>query len=145
MANRGAARKPERIVVMRSQLGRARGLGAAHAGAEHWWAERVTAVALVPLTVWFVISVLRMLGAGQQEVAAWAGQPLNAALLLALVGMMFHHTQLGMQVVYEDYIDDIMLRHAATLVTKGLCLVLALMAAVAVVKMSMAVPAAPVH
>jgi succinate dehydrogenase / fumarate reductase membrane anchor subunit len=102
-------------------------------------------VALVPLTVWFVISVLRMLGAGQQEVAAWAGQPLNAALLLALVGMMFHHTQLGMQVVYEDYIDDIMLRHAATLVTKGLCLVLALMAAVAVVKMSMAVPAAPVH
>ncbi len=135
----------ERIVVMRSQLGRARGLGAAHAGAEHWWVERVTAVALVPLTIRFVVSVLGLLGAAQPAVAAWAGRPLNAALLLALVGMTFHHTQLGMQVVYEDYIDDIGLRHAVTLATKGLCLVLALMAAVAVVKLSITLPGSPVR
>jgi succinate dehydrogenase / fumarate reductase membrane anchor subunit len=137
--------KPERILVMRSQLGRARGLGAAHAGAEHWWAERVTALALVPLTVWFVISVLTLLGADQPVVAAWAGRPLNAALLLALVGITFHHTQLGLQVVYEDYIDSITLRHALVLATKGLCLLLALTAAVAIIKMSISVPAAPVH
>ncbi len=137
--------KADRIVVMRSQLGRARGLGAAHAGAEHWWVERVTAVALVPLTLWFVISVLGLLGAGQPAVAAWAGRPLNAALLLGLAGMTFHHTQLGMQVVYEDYIDDIALRHAITLATKGLCMILALMAAVAIVKLSIPLPGALGH
>jgi len=130
-----AAEHKERILVMRSQLGRARGLGAAHAGAEHWWVERVTALALVPLTVWFVISVLGLLGADQPAVAAWAGRPLNAALLLALVFITFHHTQLGLQVVYEDYIQTIMLRHFLVLATKGACLVLALMAAVAVIKM----------
>ena len=137
--------KPERITVMRSQLGRARGLGAAHAGVEHWWIERVTAIALVPLTIWFVISVLTMLGADQPVIAGWAARPWNAALLLALVAMTFHHTQLGLQVVYEDYIDDVTLRHAVNLATKGLCLVLALMAAVAIIKLSFAVPGAPVH
>ncbi len=136
----GAAQKPTvtspGITVMRSQLGRVRGTGAAHAGSHHWKAERVTAIALVPLTVWFVVAVLAHLGADQQSMAAWAGRPWNAALLLALIAMNFHHMHLGLQVVYEDYIHTIPRREAAILATKGACLLLGLLAAVAVLKLA---------
>ena len=121
---------------MRSQLGRVRGTGAAHAGSHHWKAERVTAIALVPLTVWFVVAVLAHLGADQPSMAAWAGRPWNAALLLALIAMNFHHMHLGLQVVYEDYIHTIPRREAAILATKGACLLLGLLAAVAVLKLA---------
>jgi len=128
--------KAEKIDIMRSQLGRVRGLGSAKSGAHHWKVERVTAIALVPLTVWFVISVLTHLGADQPAIAAWAGSPLNAALLLALIVMTFHHMQLGLQVVWEDYIHVIRRREAAILATKGACLLLGLVAAVAVLKLA---------
>jgi succinate dehydrogenase / fumarate reductase membrane anchor subunit len=126
----------EKIVVMRSQLGRVRGAGAAHAGAHHWKAERVTAVALVPLTAWFVVAVLSHLGADQPVIAAWAGRPWNAALLLALIAMTFHHMQLGLQVVWEDYMHVAKRREALILATRGACLLLGLMAAVAVIKLA---------
>ena len=130
--------QPGHVTIMRSQLGRVRGYGSAHAGSHHWKAERVTAIALVPLTVWFVVAVLAHLGAEQPVIAAWAGRPLNAALLLALVAMTFHHMHLGLQVVYEDYIHNIPRREAAILATKGICLLLGLMAAVAVLKLAVA-------
>ena len=129
---------PAQVTVMRSQLGRVRGAGSAHAGAHHWKAERITAMALVPLTVWFVISVLAHLGAEQPAIAQWAGQPLNAALLLALIAMNFHHMHLGLQVVYEDYIHNIPRREAAILATRGACLLLGLLAAISVIKLAAA-------
>ncbi len=136
----GAAQKTKvtgpGITVMRSQLGRVRGTGAAHAGSHHWKAERVTAIALVPLTVWFVVAVLAHLGAEQPQMAAWIGRPWNAALLLALIAMNFHHMHLGLQVVYEDYIHSIPRREAAILATKGACLLLGLLAAVAVLRLA---------
>jgi succinate dehydrogenase / fumarate reductase membrane anchor subunit len=124
------------VTVMRSQLGRVRGLGPARSGAHHWKAERITAVALVPLSIWFVLAVLGHLGAPQPVVAAWAGAPLNAALLLALVIMTFHHMQLGLQVVFEDYIRNVRRREALVLATRGACLLLGLLAAVAVLKLA---------
>ncbi len=130
--------KAEQVTVMRSQLGRVRGTGSAHAGAHHWKAERVTAIALVPLTVWFVVSVLSHLGVDQPIIAAWAARPLNAALLLALVAMTFHHMHLGLQVVWEDYIHSIPRREAVILATRGACLLLGLLAAVAVLKLATA-------
>lgn len=134
MSPRGG--KPDQVTVMRSQLGRARGLGSARAGSHHWKAERLTAIALVPLTVWFVIAVLSHLGADQPVIARWAAQPVNAALLLALIAMTFHHLHLGLQVVYEDYIHSVPRRDAAILATKGASLLLGLMAAVAVLKLA---------
>ena len=136
----GAAQKTKvagpGVTVMRSQLGRVRGTGAAHGGLHHWKAERITAIALVPLTVWFVVAVLAHLGADQATMAAWVGRPINAALLLALIAMNFHHMHLGLQVVYEDYIHSIPRREAAILATKGACLVMGLLAAVAVLKLA---------
>ncbi len=124
------------LQVMRSQLGRARGLGSAHSGVHHWQVERITAAALVPLTVWFVISVLVLIGADQPTVVHWAAKPWNTVLLLALIGMTFHHMHLGLQVVYEDYIHEKWAQNAAILATRGASLLLALFAAVAVLKMA---------
>ena len=137
-AGQNTKAKAEQVTIMRSQLGRVRGTGSAHAGSHHWKAERVTAVALVPLTVWFVIAVLSHLGADQMVIAAWAAQPLNAALLLALIAMNFHHMHLGLQVVWEDYIHNIPRREAVILATRGACLLLGLLAVVAVLKLATA-------
>lgn len=125
------------INVMRSQLGRARGVGAARAGVHHWVAERVTAIALVPLTLWFIFNMVRLVGAQQPAVAAWAGHPVNAALLLALIIMTFHHMQLGVQVVLEDYVNDKRLMTPLILVNKGLALMLGLIASVSVLKLAL--------
>ena len=91
-------------MTLRSPLGRVRGLGAAKDGTAHWWAQRITAAALVPLALWFVASVAAMAGAGHAAVLAWAANPIVAILLILLVIATFHHAQLGMQTVIEDYV-----------------------------------------
>ena len=132
------APKLDKPAVLRSQLGRVRGLGSAKSGLHHWKAERISAIALVPLTVWFVVAVLGQLGQPLPVVAAWAGSPINAALLLALIAMTFQHTALGLQVVFEDYVHTKGLREAIILLIKGGCLLLGLMAAVAVLELAVA-------
>jgi succinate dehydrogenase / fumarate reductase membrane anchor subunit len=127
----------EKIRVMRSQLGRARGAGSAHAGIDHWQVERLTALALVPLTVWFLLAVLGMLGADQPVIAAWVAHPLNAALLIALVFLTFHHAQLGLQVVYEDYFQG-GLRTVCILATKAAAMLLTLVGVLSVLKLYLA-------
>jgi len=122
------------VLIMRSHLGRARGLGSAKSGVAHWWAERLTAIALVPLTIWFVVSLLTLLGADQQVVASWAARPVNTVLLLALVIMTFHHMQLGLQVVIDDYVKSGHL--LVSLLNKGAALLLGLFATVAILKMA---------
>lgn len=89
---------------LRSPLARARGLGAAHNGTHHWWLHRVTSIALLPLALWFAVSVASLAAADYATVTAWLRVPHNAILMLALIGTMFHHMQFGMQVVIEDYI-----------------------------------------
>ncbi|MSP01598.1 MAG: succinate dehydrogenase, hydrophobic membrane anchor protein [Acetobacteraceae bacterium] len=118
------------VDMLRSPLGRARGLGSARAGSKHWWAQRVTAIALVPLTLWFIWSLLLLTGAAQGDVAAWLGSPFRLALMLSLIAATFHHLQLGMQVVIEDYVHQDMLKLALVLAMKGLCVVLALICAI---------------
>ena len=88
--------------MLRSSLGRARGLGSAKEGVQHWWVQRMTALALVPLCLWFVASIVGLAGAPREEVVAWIGRPVPATLLLLLVAAGFHHSQLGLQVVIED-------------------------------------------
>ena len=129
-------REEMKIDVMRSQLGRARGLGASHAGLHHWKAERVSAVALIPLTLWFIWAIIAHVGVPYDAVRAWAGRPVNATLLLALVAMTFHHTALGLQVILGDYVNTKWLEKASVLAVNGLCLFLALLSAVAVLRMA---------
>ncbi len=125
-----------KVEVMRSHLSRARGLGAAKSGIHHWWAERVTAIALVPLTVWFVYAVLHLLGAPQASVHRFVASPINTVLLLAMVAMTFHHMQLGLQVVMEDYISSQKWQPVAILLNKAVALLLGLLCAVSILRMA---------
>ena len=88
----------------RTPLARARGLGSAKLGVHHWWAQRLTAIALIPLVVWFAISLVMMSGADYNVVRAWIGSPYVMVLLILTITIGLHHGQLGMQVVIEDYV-----------------------------------------
>src|SRR5262245_42008023 len=88
----------------RTPLSRARGLGSAKEGVHHWWAQRITAVALIPLVVWFAISLIMMSGAEYAAVRAWIGSPVVMVLLTLTIVIGLHHGQLGMQEVIEDYV-----------------------------------------
>jgi succinate dehydrogenase / fumarate reductase membrane anchor subunit len=91
---------------LRSPLSRAKGLGSAKQGTHHWIWQRLTAIALVPLSLWFVFSVIAQSGASYEEVIAWVETPLVAILLAVFLATLFHHSQLGLQVVIEDYIHS---------------------------------------
>lgn len=88
----------------RTPLGRARGLGAAHHGASHWLAERVSAIALVPLVLWAIFGVLRLASMDYQGAVLWVSSPLNAVLLVLLTATAYWHMHAGMRVIVEDYI-----------------------------------------
>ena len=89
---------------LRTPLATARGLGSAHSGVHHWWVQRLTAVALIPLTIWFVWIGPGLLAADFDSARAFVGAPFNALLLAAFVVALFWHAQLGLQVVIEDYV-----------------------------------------
>ena len=89
---------------LKTPLGRVLGLGSAKEGTDHWWAQRVSAVALVLLGVWFVISLLRLESLTYLDVIRFVGVPLNAVLLSLLSLTLAYHSYLGVQVVIEDYV-----------------------------------------
>ena len=89
---------------LRSPLGRAIGLGSAKEGVEHWWAQRVSAVALIPLGLWFAASLVALAGADRAAVLAWLHAPVQAILAILLLIAVFYHAALGLQVVVEDYV-----------------------------------------
>lgn len=91
---------------MRSPLGRAAGLGSAKEGVGHWWLERLTAVALVPLTLWLAASLIMLTDSGYASFVAWLKSPLVALSMLLLLIALFTHLALGLQVVIEDYIHS---------------------------------------
>jgi succinate dehydrogenase / fumarate reductase membrane anchor subunit len=132
MANDTAAGSPP----LRSPLGRVRGLGSAKGGTHHWWMQRVTSVALLPLTLWFVLSVASLAGAGHAATVAWIARPWNAVLLLLTIGVTFHHLAAGVQVIIEDYANQERVKVAGILATKAICLVLALAAGLAVLRIA---------
>jgi succinate dehydrogenase / fumarate reductase membrane anchor subunit len=92
--------------TLKSRLGRVRGLGSAKEGAAHWWAQRLTAIALIPLVFWFAASLAALSGAGHGAVVAWLRGPIAPVAMIALLVAGFHHMQLGMQVVIEDYVHS---------------------------------------
>ncbi len=102
----------------RTPLGRVRGLGSAKQGTEHFWAQRITAIALVPLALWFVAALAAHAGADHATARAWLAEPFTAVVMILLVGAGFHHAQLGLQVVIEDYVSTEWLKLASIIVVK---------------------------
>jgi len=91
---------------MRTPLARASGLGSAREGLRGWQAERISAVALVPLTLWFAASIIAHRGSTYIAFIAWLGAPVVATLMILLLTALFHHTALGIQVIIEDYVHS---------------------------------------
>ena len=97
---------------LRSDLGRVRGLGSAKEGVQHWWMQRVTAIALIPLSLWFVACIVFLLDVDRATAVDWLGSPVTLGLMSLFLIALVYHAILGLQVVIEDYIHS----HAAKLV-----------------------------
>jgi succinate dehydrogenase / fumarate reductase, membrane anchor subunit len=131
MANEYAA-----DTTLRSPLGRVRGLGSAKGGTHHWWMQRVTSIALLPLMLWFTLSVALLAGESYATTIAWIARPWNAVLLLASIGLAFHHTAAGMQVILEDYVNQEWVKMGGILAIRAICWLLALASALAVLRIA---------
>ena len=91
---------------IRTPLSRVRGLGAAHSGTEHFWRQRLTAVANIPLTIAVIVIFIMLLGSNQAAVARILGSPVVAVIMLLFVVSITTHMRIGMQVVIEDYVHE---------------------------------------
>ena len=120
---------------MRTPLARAIGLGFAKEGVGLWWAERVSAVALVPLTLWFVASIIAHTGSDYATFIVWLRTPLTAILMILLLIALFYHTALGLQVVIEDYVHS-GAKFAAVIAVRLGCFALAIAGALATLRIA---------
>ena len=121
---------------LRSDLGRVRGLGSAKEGVAHWWAQRLTAIALIPLMLWLVASLAWLTGADIVAVESWIADPIVAVLLVLLLATGFYHAQLGLQVVIEDYVHSEALKLFSIILVKFLAIALAVSAIFAVLRIA---------
>ena len=120
---------------MRSPLGRAIGLGSAKDGVEHWWRERVTAVALIPLILWFVASIIAHSGEGYGEFVDWLKTPLATCMMILLLIALFYHAALGLQVIIEDYVHSA-IKIPTLILMRLICFSLAVVGILAVLRIA---------
>ncbi len=121
---------------LRTPLGKVRGLGSAKEGTDHFWKQRLTALANVPLMVFFVFLIVTLNGASHAEVVATIGNPIIALLLLATIYSVFLHMKLGMQVVIEDYVHSEGMKFALIILNTFFCTGMGLVCGFAVLKIS---------
>ena len=121
---------------LRTPLARVRGLGSAKSGTEHFWRQRLTAVANVPLTIAFVVIVVSLLGRNHAYVVQILGSPLVAMLMLLFIGSSIYHMRIGMQVIIEDYVHDEAMRFMLVMLNTFFAIVVGLTAAYAIFKLS---------
>lgn len=120
-----------------SPLKRAKGLGSAHDGLHHWIVQRITAIALIPLTIWFVVSLIQLSGSDYAQAVAFFKSPLNAVLMAGVIIAAFWHAALGLQVVIEDYVHCNVKKISALLVVKIGCYGLAIAGVLAIAKLNL--------
>jgi succinate dehydrogenase / fumarate reductase membrane anchor subunit len=110
---------------MRSPLSQAQGLGSARTGFEHWWTQRVTAVALIPLTFWIVASLVALADSDYDTFIRWLRSPLTTILMVLLLIALFYHMSLGLKVVIEDYVHSHRAKIFAVVAIHLICFALA--------------------
>jgi succinate dehydrogenase / fumarate reductase membrane anchor subunit len=121
---------------LRTPLSKAKGLGSAKEGAHHWWAQRLTSIALVPLTIWLAFTIASFGEFSYSAVIVWMQSPLVAVALALLVVAMFYHMQLGVQVIIEDYVGG--WRKVASLIALNFaCIALTFMGLFSIIKVSL--------
>lgn len=110
---------------LRNPLATARGLGSAKSGTGHWWAQRVSALALIPLSLWFAVSAVQLVHADYVLVIVWLHAPWTVVLLSLFLFTLFYHAYLGVQVVVEDYVHSEWLKITTLLLIKFICILFA--------------------
>ncbi len=124
--------------TLRTPLKKVKGLGSAKEGTNHFWTQRLTAMALVPLVLWLCFSIAALPGTDHATIQAWVGNSFNAVLLVLLIFAAFYHAKLGLQVILEDYLSNHGTRTAAIILSTFLCILLACMGIFSVLKIAFA-------
>lgn len=122
---------------LRTPIARARGLGSAKDGTRHWWMQRITAIALIPLVVWLTGSLVAIGAADHAQTVSWIRSPAVSVALLLTIAAAFHHAQLGMQVIIEDYVEAEWKKLAAVIAVKLAAVAVAATAAFSVLKIAL--------
>ena len=121
-------------MAMQSDLGRVRGLGSAKGGTNHWWAQRVTAIANLPLGLWLIICLISGVGSSYETVTAWLSNYFHATMMVILIANMAYHFALGLQVVIEDYIHGRVKEVAALLAVRFFAVFIAVASTISVLR-----------
>ena len=121
---------------MRSPLKRAQGLGSSKCGVEHWWIQRVTAVALIPLTLWLAAWLIALAGADYNTFIAWLRAPLVTIFMVLLLIALFYHMSLGLQVLIEDYVNSDWVKMPAVVAVRLGCYAFACAGILAILRIS---------
>jgi succinate dehydrogenase / fumarate reductase, membrane anchor subunit len=124
------------MMSLRTPLSKVKGLGAAKEGANHWWHQRLTAIALIPLALWFSFSIALLAVADYNTVTAWLGSPFSAALMILAISVGFYHGYLGLQVIIEDYISHEPLKIGLLIAVALMAVLFATLGVVSLLKIS---------
>lgn len=119
---------------LQTPLAKVRGLGSAKQGTQHWWQQRLTAILLVPLSLWIMAALVSLTSMDYISVTRWMKAPVNAALLILFISSLFHHAQLGVQVVIEDYVESEWQKITSLILVKFLALFAGLVSVLAILK-----------
>jgi len=122
---------------LRSPLSQVLGSGSAKEGTDHWWMQRLTAIALLLLGLWFLLSLAGLDGYSHTALQAWVGDPLNAVLLLLLCLSLAWHSMLGIQIVIEDYVHGSALKLVSLILNKFIHVIVAVAAVLAILKVAL--------
>jgi succinate dehydrogenase / fumarate reductase membrane anchor subunit len=123
-------------MMRKTPLGRVLGLGSAKSGTEHWWVQRVTAIAGIPLVIFLIAFILTHIGASRAEMVASLSNPIVAILMALTVITLLWHMKLGVQVIIEDYVHTPATKFAALLLNSFFTAVMGVAALYAILKMS---------
>lgn len=121
---------------LRSPLSLVKGLGSAKSGTDHWWMQRITALALIPLVLWLCFSIASLPGTDYATIKAWLSSPAIVTLLIITIIATFYHAQLGLQVVIEDYVSNHATRLVTIIIVNFLCIIFAVVAIISLFKIS---------
>jgi succinate dehydrogenase / fumarate reductase, membrane anchor subunit len=121
---------------LRTPLSKVKGLGAAKEGASHWWHQRLTALALIPLAIWFSFSIALLAVADYSTVTAWIASPFSTVMMILAISVGFYHGYLGLQVVIEDYISHEPLKIGLLIAIALIAILFATLGVVSVLKIS---------
>ena len=121
---------------IRTPLSRVRGLGAARSGTEHFWRQRLTAVANIPLTIAAIVIFIMVLGRNQAAVAQILGSPVVAVIMLSFVVSITTHMRIGMQAVIEDYVHDDLAKFVLIMANTFFAIAIALTSIYGILKLS---------